>query len=369
MMKLPTIKDLKEQDDILSFDIENINVSLINALRRTIISDIPCFVFRSTPYEKNKVSILENTTRLNNEIIKHRMSCLPIHINDLTIPFENYVVELDVENNDDTMKFITTEDFKIRNKETDKYLTREQVKQIFPPNKITNDYIIIARLRPKISQTNDGEKLKLHAEMDIGTAKEDSTFNMVSTCSYSMIPDRTMQQKQWKVKEKELKKQNLEKDEIEKMKQDWFIHDAKRLIKQDAFHFKLETIGVYTNKDLIHKACNILQEKLKHVIELCENQRLAIESSNTVMKAFDIRLENEDYSIGKALEYAFHNLFYQSKRILDFVGFRKNHPHDTYSIIRVAFQDQENEKESVYQLMKEASQACIQVFKKIKQDV
>lgn len=368
-MKLPTMKEINEKNDILSFSIENINVSLINALRRTILSDIPCVVFRTVPYEKNKVTIIENTTRLNNEIIKHRMSLLPIHIDDLTIPLENYIVELDVENEDDSMRYITTEDFKIKNKETDKYLSKEQVKQIFPPNKITGDYIILARLRPKIIQNREGETLKLKASLDISTAKEDSAFNTVSTCSYSMTPNRTLQQKEWNKKEKELKKQNLDNKEIEKMKVNWFLHDAKRHIKEDAYEFKVETIGVYTNKELIHKACNILQNKLNMIIEMCENQTLPIESAKTVMKAFDIRLENEDYTIGKSLEYALHYLFYQTKQILSFVGFRKYHPHDTYSIIRVAFQDQENEKESVYQIMKEASEHCIQVFKKIKQDI
>jgi hypothetical protein len=32
---------------------------------------------------KNRSTILTNTTRLNNEILKQRLSCIPIHITDL----------------------------------------------------------------------------------------------------------------------------------------------------------------------------------------------------------------------------------------------------------------------------------------------
>ena len=80
----------KSESDTIRFDVENCNSSFVNAIRRTILSDIPVLVFKTTPYEENKVNIIKNTSRFNNEIIKQRMGCIPIHISDLTIPYEKF---------------------------------------------------------------------------------------------------------------------------------------------------------------------------------------------------------------------------------------------------------------------------------------
>ena len=66
----PRIENVSEDNDILTFTLSGVNVSLANAIRRTILSDINLVVFRTTPYEANKANIMTNTTRLNNEILK-----------------------------------------------------------------------------------------------------------------------------------------------------------------------------------------------------------------------------------------------------------------------------------------------------------
>ena len=75
--------DLKEEDGVMTFTIANIDVSYVNAIRRTILSDIPIVCFKTTPYEQNKANIVINKTRLNNEILKQRLSCIPICIKNL----------------------------------------------------------------------------------------------------------------------------------------------------------------------------------------------------------------------------------------------------------------------------------------------
>jgi DNA-directed RNA polymerase subunit L len=58
---------------------------------------------------------------------------------------------------------------------------------------------------------------------------------------------------------------------------------------------------------------------------------------------FDIILENEDYTIGKVLEYVLYAKFFDQQndkdeqKVLSYCGFRKMHPHDPDSIIRVAY--------------------------------
>ena len=123
----------------MKFNAKNIDTSIINAIRRVVLSEIPCVVFRTMPYEKSMVEITKNTSRLNNEILKQRISCIPIHITDLSIPLDKYVVELDMKNDTNEMMYITTQHFKIKDVESDRYLIQKEVERIFPKNEITND--------------------------------------------------------------------------------------------------------------------------------------------------------------------------------------------------------------------------------------
>ena len=110
----PVISKISDESPALKFTLSGVNVSVANALRRIILSEIPCVVFRTTPYEKNDCKIEINTTRMNNEIIKQRLSCIPIHINDVDFPIDNYILEVDKKNESDSIEYVTTEDFKIK---------------------------------------------------------------------------------------------------------------------------------------------------------------------------------------------------------------------------------------------------------------
>ena len=74
----PTIQDIVQEGDILHFTLSGVVVSFANAIRRTILSDIPMVVFRTFPHNENKCKITANNTKLNNEIIKHRLSAFLI---------------------------------------------------------------------------------------------------------------------------------------------------------------------------------------------------------------------------------------------------------------------------------------------------
>ena len=69
----PRIDNISESGDILSFTLSGVNVSLANALRRTILSDIETVIFKTAPQEENNAIIYANTTRFNNEILKQRL--------------------------------------------------------------------------------------------------------------------------------------------------------------------------------------------------------------------------------------------------------------------------------------------------------
>jgi len=331
----------KINDNELLFTISGINVSFVNAIRRIILSEIPIVVFKVSPNDKNKCNIISNTCGLNNEIVKHRLSCIPIHIKDVQdFPLKNYIMELNVENNTDTTIVVTTEDFTIKDSVSNKILPKDKIQEIFPANEHTGDFIDFVRLKPKVAEELQAKKINLTCEFDIGTAKEDGAYNVVSTCSYGNTIDDVAQEAKLAQLKQKWKDEGKKEIEIEFEATNWKLLEGKRIFKKDSFDFIIQTIGIYTNPELLTMACSIMIDKLVKLDTLIEEDTLEIKvSDNTMKNCFDIVLENEDYTIGKVIEYALLALFYESTGSLKFCGFKMLHPHDTYSLIRVAYKE------------------------------
>jgi len=341
------ITNLKEEDGRMTFTISNIDVSYINGIRRTILSDIPIVVFKTTPYEENNANIIFNTSRLNNEIIKQRLSCIPIHIDYLDIDkasIENYLLELDVENKTDTTMNVTTKDFKILNTLSNKYLEEGQVKKIFPPfiplNGSGEYFIDFLRLRPKISEDIPGEKIKLTCKFTVGTARDDSMFNVTGTCSYGYTPDLDKIEEQLEIRKQKWKDEGKKENEIKFEASNWKLLEGMRYVIKNSFDFVIESIGIYSNEKIIIESCKILIKKLEELKHLTESDELKIKRSDNLLEnCYDVILVNEDYTIGNILNFELYKIFYTEFKQLDYVGFKKIHPHDSDSILRLSLVD------------------------------
>jgi DNA-directed RNA polymerase subunit L len=343
------VTNLKEENEMMTFTISNIDVSYINGIRRTILSDIPICVFKTTPYEENKANITFNTSRLNNEIVKQRLSCIPIVINyiDLENPLEtikNYVLEIDVENKTDTSIIVTTKDFKVFNTLTNKFLEDNEVKKMFPPfippNGNGEYYIEFLRLRPKISDEIPGEKIKLSCKFSVGTARDDSMFNITGTCSYGFTPDYDKMEEQLEIRKQKWKDEGKKDSEISFESKNWKLLEGMRYVKKNSFDFVISTVGIYENQQIIIESCNVLSRKMILLKDLLEKDEVEIKRSDNLLEnCYDITLVNEDYTIGNILNYEVYNIFYTDLKLVNYVGFKKYHPHDTDSILRLSLDD------------------------------
>jgi len=361
----PSISKISEENGVYKFTLAGLNVSLANAIRRTILSDIPTLVFYTETYNDNKCNILVNTSRFHNEIIKHRLSCIPIHMKELDLLPDKYILEVDVKNESDSIIYVTTEDFRIRNKTNDNYLTETETRRIFPPCPSTNCFIEFLRLRPKIGDSIPGEHLKLTCEFSISNAKVNSMFNVVSKCTYSNSIDKEAAERAWEVVNSKLIEENMPEHEIEFQKKNFKILDAQRIYIPDSFDFIVQTLGVYENNEIVKFACNILKQKLSGIVDaINSDMMLIVRSENTIDHSYDITLENEDYTIGKVLEYILYEKYYMNEKILSYCGFKKMHPHDSDSIIRVAYFEN-LDKNMVREHLRVACKDAIEVFEAI----
>uniref|UniRef100_A0A6C0C4U2 DNA-directed RNA polymerase RpoA/D/Rpb3-type domain-containing protein n=1 Tax=viral metagenome TaxID=1070528 RepID=A0A6C0C4U2_9ZZZZ len=340
----------RDENGILNFGIDGINVSFVNAIRRTILADIPTLVFNCFPHEKNDANFHVNTSRLNNEILKQRLSCIPIHISDVGLPYKELVVEINVKNESENTIDVTTEHFRIKNTTTGKYLQDDAVRKIFPPCPITGDFVLFARLRPEVSTIAPGEELSISAKMSLHTAGEDGAFNVSSTCAYKFTSDKIKQDEAWQSKLVEISEEEKANPEvIGLLQQNWYNHDGLRYFKKDSFEFKLETVGVFTNEELVLKACEILIEKLTRIGQSALDDLPVEKSVSTIKNSVDVRLDGYGYTVGKIIEYVLNKNYYQGDKVktLSYVGFRKDHPHDNHSKIRMGFINDPYETENI----------------------
>jgi len=224
-------KDLifNEKTNNLKFEVSNIDISILNALRRILLSDIPILGFK---IDDNLIEIEENTSVLNNEIISNRLCQIPININDeYNENFDNEInsfeITLDVKSDLKTdMMNITTDNFivfinKIQDKNTKKY---------FNYDSISNEPILLTRLK-------NNEILKFKAKAVKDTGRYNASYNMVSGLSvYNKPNDKSTKNS---------------------------IIDKERDIIKNVYIFHFESINKTISHDyLFNQALNILIYKL-----------------------------------------------------------------------------------------------------------
>ena len=402
------------KEERLTFTLENCNVSIANAVRRIILSDVNTYVFKTFPHAENRANFTVNTTRLHNELLKQRLGCIPIHhvhtIDGFQNDYKNYVVEVDVKNDTDSIRYVTTEDFKVkRAKNLEKtggshddddvvyeYVSESTVRKIFPPDSVSGEYIEFARLLPKLSSNvPSGEALAFSCTIEISNAKFDGMYNVAHTCSYSCTPDEKEIEKQWKAKEKGLR-DGFESgtgssasslsvsEELASAKKNWELLEAQRIFINDSFDFVIETVGVYTNVQLVTKSCDIMIKKCENLLAHMEHSSSGSSSSGeekdkekvkniiepaneltTMKNAYCVHLIGEDYTLGKAIEYLLYSNYYDKPDgVASFCGFKKPHPHSLDSFIIIAFKE-ETELSKVQEYVSKVVVECISIFKSL----
>jgi DNA-directed RNA polymerase II subunit RPB3 len=355
----PSIEKDYEDDGVLHFILKDIHLSIANAIRRTILMDIPVVVIRTENTEINQCSIVSNTTRFHNEIVKQRLSCIPIITSDLDNFPGKYKLYVKVQNGTDhELRWVTTDDFVLKDKQNDQIVDKLETQKIFPHDQKTNRPIDFLRLRPSIGPTIRGEEINLSAEFSVATAKENGMFNAVSKCAFHNVIDAEARENLWAAYLQTYKDEGRTEEEIEFEKKNFNYLDAYRCYKvnkdgePNEFEFIVKTIGHYTNYQIVNMACEILSKKLQSFGNQVKSQVVPIHESihsrdlgytsvtvSSIANSYDVILEEEDYTLGLMLEHFLFKMFYHEEEELVFIGFKKYHPHDDYSVIRLAFKN------------------------------
>lgn len=317
--------DPKDPTNRYSFDIYDIDLAIINSIRRIIISEIeiPGMIGENNP----TIDIISNNGPLHNEYLIHRIGLIPICLkeNEIDSYEDNSIIfELNVENKNYNTLNITTAN--ITGKRNDNEIDKKELSEIFYPNIVSNNNILITRLR------ND-EKLHFKGKVVKKNGKYNAAFNPTSLANFSFIIDNSKIDKDTTILDKE---------------RQYYTNEYG---DPNAIKFEIEPINKYiTPKYLFNKALEILINKLNNLItNIKSNNNVSIKKFINNINTFEIFIDNEDDTIGNVIQSFIHNKFIRKKdKIKDniecsYCGYICPHPLKQLVIIRITLLNETDE--------------------------
>jgi DNA-directed RNA polymerase subunit L len=245
------ISNLKYDNESITFDLNNKNkelkISFVNALRRTIISDIYTYAI-----DDKSIKFYENTSMLNNEFLKHRLTLIPIVSNLENIHYDNIIISCKKKNENENMENIYVRDFTCIDSDSGKSLDSNLLFKYMD--------ILFAKIKY-------GQSISFECRLTRSNSYyKGSFFSPVSVCLYT-----------FKIDDEEVK--NITSHMNEKDKKTFFTQDIERIYKKNdvgepyIYHFKLESIGFYDAKDIFIIGCIALKERLNHLKDEFRNKK------------------------------------------------------------------------------------------------
>lgn len=295
-----------EKTRLLKFDAEPLRSSIANALRRCILADVKtvAFAFDSIDPEKQDVKFIKNTGPLHNEFLGERVGLVPLHLSREEIDKfdpESWRFEISAKSLPGDFLDVTTKDISIVNTgPTEIALTAGEV---FPPDPVTGDHPIIARLRPE--RRGVKEEIVLEARASHGSGGEHARWSPVCHCVSVPLPD---EEEIAKAREKAVDKHTF--DTLE----------SKMYYKKDAFRFSIESSCGMTPEEIVASGIETLQAKFRDLGEnLAQRDSGAIRVMKEEGKTKVVKLLNQSDTVGSVLQQWVYDK-------VEFVGYNTPHP-------------------------------------------
>lgn len=339
-----------ENGDTIKFDLNNISkeikTSFANAIRRTIISDIKTYAI-----EERSISFSENTSVLDDEFLKLRLSLIPI-ISDLKdVNYENLVISCKKRNDGENMEGIYVSDFECRDIETDKVVDINALCK-FPG-------ILFCKIRNNQSVAFEA-RLAYHNSDHHG-----ASYCPVGTCIYT-----------FKVDEKEVSEMTKDMTELEKIS--FSTLDIERVYEKmddghpSVYQFVVESVGFYDPQKIVLMGMDCLIENLgtlktdfNNMLDssVKDNRIELIRDYTTESNFYDFAIDNETETLGNLLSsYISYdpNVFY--------CGFVIEHPLKKTVTLRIKLIN-DNTYENIIALISKYIDYFIDLVKKMQSDI
>ena len=141
-----------------------------------------------------------------------------------------------------------------------------------------------------------------------------------------------------------------------------------RVVVPNSFDFIIESVGIFTNEQLVSSACSVINSQLNIIIEDLRENRIDIQySNNTKPNCYEIYFKNYDYTVGNIINHEMYNQFFTTNMIHS-VSTKKIHPHDDYITMEVSMVSDSNPRDNLINMLIESCQKCKENIKNIKKE-
>jgi len=336
----------KSEPDTIKFDVENCNSSFVNAIRRSVITDVETVSFSTEEYVNSDLKVIKNTTSLHNEFILHRMGMIPVNVTDVSnYNPDNYKFILKRSNDTQNIINITTNDIEILNLETNE---KEDSELFFPRNQITGDHILIIILKP--NPNGEGQAIHIEGKSSKNSGKQHIRYSPVSTVLFTnkKNPDMVnIEFNKYVANLQEEKGAKMNDSEIKEIANIFNIEQSEQYFYTDSnndpnrFEFVIESVGVLEPHRILISSMTSISDRLKNVVSELEKElsdrpsTIKVKESECVMKSFDVIIDGESHTIGHLLQ-SYINKNYKDQDI--FSGYMNPHPllNEIFLRIKVA---------------------------------
>jgi DNA-directed RNA polymerase I and III subunit RPAC1 len=183
----------------LAFDVDGVPICVVNSVRRAIMACIQTAAFAydpTNPGAPSGITIKANTSTLHNEFVAHRLSLLPVHLDEdelerFLLDPSRYRFSIRVKNSaaaSGAAVAVTSRDIAV----TDAFgapAPKETRDAMFPPDPITGDHALLLQLRPSTTGDGNGEEISVDMVASGGTGAAHARWSPVSQCFFRNRPD------------------------------------------------------------------------------------------------------------------------------------------------------------------------------------
>lgn len=329
---------ITESKDVshLDFQVKNVDLCIVNAIRRIILAEIPNVAFDFDAYnEINDIDIHTNTGALHNEFLGHRISLIPLCFDEEEIANftpEKYRFVLKKKNDTSEIIHVTTADFEIYDENNMKYDDKFK-KKIFPANKITKDHILITKLKPNLYDMGKGEEIDIECRASVNVAKTHARWSPVSKCTFM----NTLDEKAIKAGAVNAKDKNKF-DTLDKYR----LFQKNKYDEPNSFDFSIESECRLTPKYLVKKAFEVLISKLSAFQSNLRKEGLVeVTKDGNIDNFYILNIYNESHTLLNVLQSMIYNQCFRDispeENVLEYIGFHQSHPLDNKMVMKIKF--------------------------------
>lgn len=310
----------------LDAELKNVPISFVNGLRRILLSEIPTVVI-------NNVKILDNTTQMTHEMLKHRVEMLPINVHPTEVEtIRDAKIELRYLVSDQSRE-VTSDDFVV---------TGAKTSNVFLHDKMLGTPMYFMTLKPSES---------LHITANLGITTGALSQVCVSTYALHVDPQLAQRNKDAYVSKagEDKKAQMLAALEFDNLHVQRSYSVDPATDRPNWFDIAIESIGVIPARDLLNMAAQVYKTK----IEDWTKTPIQREEGSW----YRMEVEGESHTLGALVQ----EIMYRSG-LVEYVSYNIGHP--LKPLLTIRFQVNTIQPDDVIERVKlEALALCDNVLK------